>query len=266
MTNRVFPSRISNMNNITYEFPCTERMRSMLRIENLGNRLQDLSNPNFPEGFQSAIRTLFELYDLLGNRADIKNELLQELDRQRLQLIKYSGQPGVSEEQLAILVKEISRAHSSLSAVPIRLGSHVPEYEWLSVLRGRIGVPGGTCQFDIPSFYAWQKRETHVKAGNISSWLCPLIPLLEGIDLALRLLREGTEAMELRAESGQYEFPLEGRQVLLVRITIDRKPELVVETSANKHLIAVRFRELDKKLRLKTTDQSIPFKLSLCNF
>ena len=255
------------MKNLIYEFPCTERMRSMLRIENLGNRLHELTNPDFPEGFQSAIRTLFELYDLLGNRADIKNELLQELDRQKLQLIKYSGQPGVSEDQLSILVKEISSAHSNLSLVPIRLGPHIPEFEWLSILRGRSGVPGGTCQFDIPSFYAWQQRPTHIKAANISAWLAPLIPLLEGIDLALRLLREGTEAEELIAKHGQYEFPLEGKQVLLVRITTVSNHDLVAETSANKHLVAVRFRRLDKNLKLQQiANENIKFKLSLCNF
>ena len=35
--------------------------------------------------------TLFELYDLLSNRSDIKNELLQELERQRQQLAKFEG-------------------------------------------------------------------------------------------------------------------------------------------------------------------------------
>ena len=153
------------MKNLIYEFPCTERMRSMLRIENLGNRLQELTNPDFPEGFQSAIRTLFELYDLLGNRADIKNELLQELDRQKLQLIKYSGQPGVSEDQLSILVKEISSAHSALSLVPIRLGPHIPEFEWLSVLRGRSGVLEVLVN-RYTFFYATTKT-THIKAVNI---------------------------------------------------------------------------------------------------
>ena len=238
----------------------------MLRIENLGNRMQELSNPDFPAGFQSALRTLFELYDLLGNRADIKNELLQELDRQRLQLVKYSGQPGVSEEQLSVLVKEIARAHNALSAVPIRLGAHIPEFEWLCTVRGRAGVPGGTCQFDIPSFYAWQKRPSHIKVANITAWLLPLIPLLEGIDLALRLLREGTEALELIAKKGQYEFPLEGRNVLLVRIEVETTEELVAEISANKHLIAVRFRKLDEKLKLQAIEENINFKLSLCNF
>ena len=253
-------------NLLIYEFPCTERMRSMLRIENLGNRMQELSNPDFPAGFQPALRTLFELYDLLGNRADIKNELLQELDRQRLQLVKYSGQPGVSEEQLSVLVKEIARAHNSLSAVPIRLGAHIPEFEWLCTVRGRAGVPGGTCQFDIPSFYAWQKRPSHIKVANITAWLLPLIPLLEGIDLALRLLREGTEALDLIAKKGQYEFPLEGRNVLLVRIEVETTEELVAEISANKHLIAVRFRKLDEKLKLQAIEENIDFKLSLCNF
>tara|TARA_A100001011_G_C14285349_1_gene833392 strand:+ start:1490 stop:2206 length:717 start_codon:yes stop_codon:yes gene_type:complete len=238
----------------------------MLRIEHLGNRMHELAQVNQPESHQSALRTLFELYDLLGNRADIKNELLQELDRQRLQLIRYSGQPGVSEEQLKILVKEIAKSHSSLSSVPIRLGPHVPEYEWLSILRGRSGVPGGTCQFDIPSFYTWLERPAHLRASNISSWLAPLTPLLDSIDLALRLLREGSQAIPLSAINGLYEFALEGRHVLLIRIIVEKKPEVVSEISANKHLIAVRFRELDKHLHLKSTTKNIPFHLSLCNF
>lgn len=251
---------------LVYEFPCTERMRSMLRIEHLGNRMHELAQVNQPESHQSALWTLFELYDLLGNRADIKNELLQELDRQRLQLIRYSGQPGVSEEQLAILVKEIAKSHSSLSTVPIRLGSHVPEFEWLSILRGRSGVPGGTCQFDIPSFYTWLKRPAHLRASNISSWLAPLTPLLDSIDLALRLLREGSQAIPLKAIKGLYEFALEGRQVLLIRILVGEKPEVVSEISANKHLIAVRFRELDKNLHLRSVNEDINFNLALCNF
>ena len=172
----------------------------------------------------------------------------------------------MSEEQLKILVKEIAKSHSSLSSVPIRLGPHVPEYEWLSILRGRSGVPGGTCQFDIPSFYTWLERPANLRASNISSWLAPLTPLLDSIDLALRLLREGSQAIPLSAINGLYEFALEGRHVLLIRIIVEKKPEVVSEISAHKHLIAVRFRELDKHLHLKSTTKNIPFHLSLCNF
>ncbi|MAH35674.1 MAG: cell division protein ZapD, partial [Verrucomicrobiales bacterium] len=42
--------------------------------------------------------------------------------------------------------------------------------------------------------------------------------------------------------------------------------ELVAEISANKHLVAVRFRKLDEKLKLKTIEENVDFKLSLCNF
>ena len=85
-------------------------------------------------------------------------------------------------------------------------------------------------------------------------------------DLALRLLREGTEALTLKAERGQYEFPLEGRSVLLVRIEVNTAEELVAEISANKHLIAVRFRRLDEKFKLQAIDNDVEFNLSLCNF
>ena len=61
-------------------------------------------------------------------------------------------------------------------------------------------------------------------------------------------------------------FPLEGRNVLLVRIEVETTEELVAEISANKHLVAVRFRKLDEKLKLQAIDENIDFKLSLCNF
>ena len=59
---------------------------------------------------------------------------------------------------------------------------------------------------------------------------------------------------------------MEGRNVLLVRIEVETTEELVAEISANKHLIAVRFRKLDEKLKLQTIEEDIGFKLSLCNF
>ena len=120
--------------------------------------------------------------------------------------------------------------------------------------------------FDIPSFYTWLKRPAHLRASNISSWLAPLTPLLDSIDLALRLLREGSQAIPLKAIKGLYEFALEGRQVLLIRILVGEKPEVVSEISANKHLIAVRFRELDKNLHLRSVNEDINFNLALCNF
>ena len=77
--------------------------------------------------------------------------------------------------------------------------------------------------------------------------------------MALRLLREGSQPLNLTAKKGLYEFALEGRQVLLIRIIVEKKPEVVSEISANKHLIAVRFRQLDKTLHLQTISQNIPF-------
>ena len=69
---------------------------------------------------------------------------------------------------------------------------------------GRAGSRG-TCQFDIPSFTPG-KKASHIKL-QILPWLLPLIPLLGGIDLALRLLREG-ESAGTYSKKGQYEFPL----------------------------------------------------------
>ena len=87
----------------------------MLRIENLGNRMQELSNPDFPAGFQPALRTLFELYDLLGNRADIKNELLPK-----------SGLE-LSEELARLLTL---KQWQFVGTVQLNIGEHVSQDAW----------------------------------------------------------------------------------------------------------------------------------------
>ena len=30
--------------------------------------------------------------------------------------------------------------------------------EWLMSIRSRISIPGGTCEFDLPAYYAWQQH------------------------------------------------------------------------------------------------------------
>ena len=110
-----------------FEFPCNERVRTMLRLECLSLRYKMLEQQDCSASHEAALATLFELYDLLANRSDIKNELLQELERQRQQLSKFEGLPDVSSDRLRAVIGEISDIFTALGDVRLRLGSHLNE-------------------------------------------------------------------------------------------------------------------------------------------
>ena len=74
-----------------FDFPCNERVRMMLRLECLGNRLHELLALPSTAAHEAWLGCHFELYDLLSTRSDVKNELLQELERQRQTLSRFEG-------------------------------------------------------------------------------------------------------------------------------------------------------------------------------
>ena len=42
---------------------------------------------------------------------------------------------------------------SSLAANVVKTGQHLRENEWLMSIKNRTGIPGGACQFDLPSYH-----------------------------------------------------------------------------------------------------------------
>ena len=81
---------------ILYEYPFNESIRTMLRLEHLFDRLGQLIARDAPVDHHYALATLFEIMDV-ASRADLKSDLLKELDKQRQQLNSYRGNPSISE-------------------------------------------------------------------------------------------------------------------------------------------------------------------------
>lgn len=251
---------------MTFEFPCNERMRSLMRIDSLYRRCRHFAEQSHPTEHQAALWSVFELFDLVGGRGDIKSELLQELERQRSRLNQYAGKPGVSSQALEELLDQIQRVFTDISTVQTRLGQHILEHEWLQLLKGRFGIPGGICEFDVPSLHVWLHRPAEVRRAVLNGWLDTLRPIYDGVEIVLRLLREGTQADSYLASRGYFELSMDGRTIQIIRVAVPKQPEVVAEISANKYVVSVRFRQPEADMRLKTIEQDIPFQLSLCNF
>ena len=84
---------------ICYEHPLNERIRTLLRLEDLFDKVSFFANKDDAAEHHSALVTLFEILDV-ASRADMKSDLLQELERQKQALESLRKNPDVSEEAL----------------------------------------------------------------------------------------------------------------------------------------------------------------------
>jgi cell division protein ZapD len=133
-------------------------------------------------------------------------------------------------------------------------------------VRSRISIPGGTCEFDLPSYFAWQHEPLDKRQADLQQWAAGLGPLAEAISLILGLLRDGGHPQMVAAPCGQYQQSLkEGRTFHLLRLRIDPALGLIPEISANRLLISIRLMRQDAEGKLKiAADTDAAFELTLC--
>ncbi|HPI61464.1 cell division protein ZapD, partial [Zoogloea sp.] len=101
---------------ITYEYPLNERIRTLLRLENLFEKVTHFVRAEGALEHHVALLTLFEILEVAG-RADLKVDLVQELERQRQILLSFRNNPQISEEALSGALYEIEQASASLLAM-----------------------------------------------------------------------------------------------------------------------------------------------------
>jgi len=250
---------------IIYEYPFNERIRTLLRLEDLYEKFTFFLHQEHPLQHHVAIATIFEMLEVAG-RADLKSDLLQEIERQKQTLVGFRSHPNVQAETLDTVLEELDQVSSSLSSSPGRTGQNIRENEWLMSVRGRTIIPGGACEFDLPSYYAWQQRSTERRFADIANWFEPLAPLFNALCLVLRLLRDSGRPATMSAQNGSYQQMLQGRVYQMLRLKVDADCGAIPEISANKYMLWVRFTSQDGDQKPKILEEDVPFELTLCNF
>jgi len=247
---------------IVFEYPFNERIRAYLRLEYLFDRLFFFAREGDSRQHQVAVASLFDLLDAC-ERTDVKSALLQDLERQRLALVGLREHPGVAQDALESMLREMEKVSAALAA-PGKTGQSLRENEWLTSLRGRLTVPGAATQVDMPSYYAWQHKSEAARCADLQNWIAPFIPLYDGLTLALRLLRESGRKTDVVAEAGAYQQMLGGKQYQLLRVWVDRATGAFPEISANKYMVWIRFSTQDGEFKPQQVARDIPFQMTLC--
>ena len=248
---------------ILYEYPFNERIRTYLRLEHLFRRLGELIPRSHPLDHHYALTTIFEVMDVAA-RADLKSDVMKDLDRQKQLLNGYRGNPAISEDALDAIVGQLDACFGTLNKIPGKAGQPLTENDWLMSIRSRASIPGGTCEFDLPGYYAWQHRSPEDRRADLERWAETLAPLAEALHLLLKLLRDSGSAQKVIATAGQLQQALpQGRTFQLLRLRIDPTLGVVPEISGNRLMISVRLMRQDSDKMLASADNT-PFELTLC--
>lgn len=249
---------------ISYEFPINEKVRTLLRLEKLFARMAYYTDRESCLEHHTALLTLFEILEV-ASRADLKSELLQELERQKRTLSSLHNNPAIFEVALDAILAEIDRASTDLFAMTGKIGQQLRENEWLMGIKQRAVMPGGTCEFDLPSLHYWQQQEAELRANNLHGWLAPFMPIHTGLKIILRLLRENTKVLSLVAHHGTFQQMQGGRIAQILRVRLDRQLACIPEVSANKYAINIRFIAANYAAKSTLFEQDVPFELTFCS-
>jgi cell division protein ZapD len=236
----------------------------MLRLEDLFLRITRFVSSDESSDHHAALGVLFEILEV-ASRADLKSEVLQELERQKKILNTLHNNPQISEDALDSILSEIENDSSQLFDMSGKIGQHLRDDEWLMGIKQRACIPGGVCEFDLPSYHYWQHQSAEVRRANLDSWIEPLLPLQGSISILLRLLREGGKLHHFVAHQGTFQQMQGGRVAQLLRITLDKDFRCIPEVSANKYALNIRFVAANFTAKTSLYEHDVEFDLTFCS-
>jgi cell division protein ZapD len=210
-----------------------------------------------------ALGVLFEILEVTS-RGELKSDLLQELERQKRILSALRSNPEISEDALDAMLGEIDSVSSQLLSFSGKVGQHIRDNEWLMLIKQRACIPGGMCEFDLPSYHYWQHQHADVRRNHLESWLTPLQPIHDGLKILLKLLRENCKTHQFVAQNGSFQQMQGGRLAQMICVSLDKELPCIPEISANKYALNIRFVAADYAAKSTLYNHDVEFKLIFC--
>jgi len=250
---------------IRYEHPLNERIRTLMRLEDLFVRARFFAARDAAPDHHAALLSLFEITDVAA-RADLKTDLLQELERQKQLLGPLRSNPQIDTHALSVLLGEVEAVTQRLLAQTGKVGGHLRDNEWLMAIKQRTALPGGVSEFDLPAYHYWLHQDPEARRHDLASWIEPFEAIDAGLSIVLKILRENARLSQHTAYRGVFQLMLTTTKVAqLLRLTISRDLPCVPEISANKYALNIRFLGVSGMDRGTVYDGDVEFELAFCN-
>ena len=250
---------------ILYEHPLNERVRTLLRLEFLFNQAAHHLQGHSDWDSRATMTCILEILAIFGN-TNLKSEVLQELERHATNLKRLDQNPGIDQDMLAVLLAEIQQKMDGMYGIDGQIASDLNTSEFLLSIRQRSAIPGGTCDFDLPSFHYWLQQPAAQRTRDLAHWLDNFDAVGQAIQLLLKLTRDSTPFRHTLAGGGVYQQALDpSLPVQLVRIALPDDVPYFAELSGGRHRFTARFLEFSAAgERARQTGQDVEFELACC--
>ncbi|MDH3646387.1 MAG: cell division protein ZapD [Gammaproteobacteria bacterium] len=250
---------------VSYEQPLTERMRTFLRLEFLFRQVSHHSAGQSTWETRAAVASLLDVLAIV-TRADVRKDVLHELERYASDLQQFRARPGVDNARLAAVLASVESLRDQLNGCHKQLARRLADCDFLSSVRHRSTIPGGTCEFDLPDYSHWLNRTYDRRRNDFNKWLEYLRPLRDAVNKLLWLTREGAPPVELVAIGGMYQHVLARKSgTQLLRVSLPEMADVYPEISGNQHRFTVRFQQWgDIGIRPSQTGEDVTFYLACC--
>ncbi|MEY6433050.1 cell division protein ZapD [Thioalkalicoccus limnaeus] len=251
---------------IVYEHPLNERTRTLLRLEHLFAKTQHFMGGDDPWDTRGAIEALLDIV-AISARADVRNELLKELDRLIATLNRVRHQPGVHKGTLDRILADLGDVTSRLHDRASQLGQRAREDSLLKSVAQRVAIPGGTCGFDLPLYHRWLSQPAAARRQALADWMADLHPASDAIELILSLTRTSAAPRPMTAPLGFFQEALDPQApAQMVRVGLDGDGILYPEISGHKNRFSIRFMEAPAGEKPVQCRDEVAFTLACCVF
>jgi cell division protein ZapD len=256
--------RYLSMPSITYEQPLNERIRTFLRLEFLFRQVDHSLMADLEWDSRASIANLIEILNVF-TRSDLKTEVLKELERLAGTLSRLESNPDVDRSKLNEILDEIDLLSDRLHLSQGQIGQELKGNEFLTAIRQRSSIPGGTCDFDLPAYHYWLQKPGGERHAEIRHWLSAFDSFRSAIGLILRLIRESAITSREVAVGGFYQQSLDTAVPFqLIRVTLPSGAPCFAEISGGKHRFTVRMMEMRDYDRPSQVAGDIEFRLGCC--
>ncbi len=248
---------------ISYEQPLNERIRTLLRLEFLFD--QSRAHVYRQSGWdnRASVSTLFEIVNIFS-RADLKTEIMKELERQALFLEKLAQNPQVDKSRLEGVLDEMDTLIDRLHTIKAQ-DMDIRGNEFLNSIKQRNHISGGCCDFDLPAYHLWLSQPEEKRVLDLQRWMEPFDPIQQSVNLILRMIRDSGHSSKEVATAGFFQKSLDPNMPCqLLRVTVAGGTDYFPEISGSKHRFSVRFMQANFQDRPMQIDRDIDFSLTCC--
>jgi cell division protein ZapD len=243
---------------IVFEQPLNERLRTFLRIDFLYSQALFHSQSQSQWGSRAAVASLLDII-AITSRSDARADALKELERQLASLNEFQSRPGVDTSRLRTVISNLLRLRAALLASGAQYLQPLRDSDFLSAIKHRSAIPGGTCEFDLPDFYFWLSQPGGARTETFASWLALVRPLCDSVSELLWLVRQSGRPRRETARGGVYHITFDRENpVQLLRIAVPGALGIYPEISGSQHSWA------GPTERARQVESDVEFELTCC--